>query len=82
GTVDWLLAHPHFKNWKSSAGSVLWCRGMAGAGKTVLTSLVVHHLSSQPEDKNYGVACIYLNHKETESQTPENLLGGLWRQLI
>jgi hypothetical protein len=29
-----------------------------------------------------GIACIYLNHKETEVQTPTKLLAGLWRQLV
>lgn len=29
-----------------------------------------------------GVACIYFNHKETQIQTLDNLLAGLWRQLI
>jgi hypothetical protein len=28
------------------------------------------------------VACIYLNHKEVEVQTPAKLLAGLWRQLV
>jgi hypothetical protein len=28
------------------------------------------------------VACIFLNYKEGESQTPQNLLGSLWRQLV
>ncbi|KAJ7443730.1 ankyrin repeat-containing domain protein [Mycena latifolia] len=28
------------------------------------------------------LACIYLNHKEREVQTPENLLASVWKQLI
>jgi hypothetical protein len=28
------------------------------------------------------VACIFLNHKETEIQTISNLAGGLWTQLV
>lgn len=45
-------------------------------------SLVVDYLSAESQNKNIGVACIYLNHKETEMQTPPNLLSGLWRQLV
>jgi hypothetical protein len=37
---------------------------------------------AQSRDKNIGVACIYLNHKEVDSQTPSRLLAGLWRQLV
>ncbi|KAJ6588882.1 ankyrin repeat-containing domain protein [Mycena capillaripes] len=69
---------------------------IAGAGKTVLTcvfyasrhelltnkkyrSLVIHHLESQ--EKKIGVAWAYLNHKETETQTPVNILASLLKQL-
>jgi hypothetical protein len=44
--------------------------------------MVVDHLSAQSQNENVGVACIYLNHKETEEQTVANLLSGLWRQLV
>jgi hypothetical protein len=47
-----------------------------------LSSLVVEHLTDQSKNKNIGVACIYFNHKETQIQTLDNLLAGLWRQLI
>ncbi|KAJ7117118.1 ankyrin repeat-containing domain protein [Mycena epipterygia] len=82
GTGGWLLASPQFRDWEAGCGQSLWCRGMSGAGKTVLASLVVHHLEHRSQSENIGVACIYLNYKEAESQTPQNLLGSLWRQLV
>jgi hypothetical protein len=42
----------------------------------------VDHLATISETKNVGVACLYLNHKEADAQTPVNLLSGLWRQLV
>ncbi|KAF7359830.1 Arp, Ankyrin repeat protein [Mycena venus] len=45
--------------------------------------MVVDHLSAAcKNNKDIGVACIYLNHKEVENQTPSRLLAGLWRQLV
>jgi hypothetical protein len=44
--------------------------------------MVVEHLSAECEDKNIGIAYIYLNHKEADDQTPSKLLAGLWRQLV
>jgi hypothetical protein len=45
--------------------------------------MVVEHLIAQYEtNKDIGVACIYLNHKEVDNQTPSRLLAGLWRQLV
>ncbi|KAJ6555662.1 hypothetical protein DFH09DRAFT_1037923 [Mycena vulgaris] len=82
GTGDWLLSDPQFKVWEFSSGIILWCRGMPGAGKTVLASLVVNYLGNKSQDQNIGVASVYLNHKETELQTPQNVLTGLWRQLV
>ncbi|KAJ7021504.1 hypothetical protein C8F04DRAFT_266660 [Mycena alexandri] len=82
GTGGWLLDHPLFKKWECGLGSTLWCRGIPGAGKTVLASMVVNHLGTQFKGKNTGVACIYLNHKEVDNQTPSRLLAGLWRQLV
>src|ERR1700753_1306261 len=46
-------------------------------------SFVVDHLKAVfKHNKDIGVACIYLNHKEADSQTPSRLLAALWRQLI
>ncbi|KAJ7602970.1 hypothetical protein B0H17DRAFT_968868 [Mycena rosella] len=83
GTGEWLLADPLFKQWESGSGRTLWCRGIPGAGKTVLVSMVVDHLSAAFRNKkDIGVACIYLNHKEAANQTSSKLLAGLWRQLV
>lgn len=45
-------------------------------------SMVVNHLRLQSKNTNTAVACMYLNHKETEMQTPTNLLASLWKQLV
>ncbi|KAJ7017942.1 ankyrin repeat-containing domain protein [Mycena alexandri] len=68
GTGRWLLAHTLFKTWEDDCGQTLWGRGIRGAGKTVLTSLVIHHLEAR--DDNIGIAWVYLNHKESDIQTP------------
>ncbi|KAJ7108251.1 ankyrin repeat-containing domain protein [Mycena epipterygia] len=81
GTGEWLLSDPQFKSWESGTEQVLWCRGIPGAGKTVLSSMVVNHLRVESLN-DIGVACVYLNHKETEVQTPVNLLAALWKQLV
>ncbi|KAJ7310860.1 ankyrin repeat-containing domain protein [Mycena albidolilacea] len=92
GTGGWLLEHPLFQKWESGSGSTLWCRGIpsrltklkfpAGAGKTVLVSMVVDHLGAVfRNNKDIGVACIYLNHKEADQQPPPKLLAeNLYKQ--
>ncbi|KAJ7444183.1 ankyrin repeat domain-containing protein [Mycena latifolia] len=82
GTGEWLISNTVFQDWESGSGKVLFCCGIPGAGKTVLASLVVNHLEAQAQNSGSGLACIYLNHKETESQTITNLLGALAAQLM
>ncbi|KAJ7444186.1 ankyrin repeat domain-containing protein [Mycena latifolia] len=82
GTGEWLLSEAGFQDWEAGSGKVLLCQGIPGAGKTVLSSLVVHHLETRARTTDIGLACIYLNHKETETQTISNLLGALATQLL
>ncbi|KAJ6531019.1 ankyrin repeat-containing domain protein [Mycena capillaripes] len=81
GTGTWLLQNDKIKLWKLGKQRTVWCRGMPGAGKTVLASMVIDDLCANLESQRTGVAVVYLNHKETEIQTPSNLLAALWRQL-
>ncbi|KAJ7278147.1 ankyrin repeat domain-containing protein [Mycena rebaudengoi] len=79
GTGLWLLEEAKFKDWVSGTGAIFWCYGMPGAGKTVLSSAAVDYLRKISPSPNVGVACAYLNHKETDMQSPENILAGLWQ---
>jgi hypothetical protein len=45
-------------------------------------AIVVNQLRNQFQNENIGVACAYLNHKENSTQSPPNILAGLWWQLI
>nr|GAT58832.1 NACHT and ankyrin domain protein [Mycena chlorophos] len=79
-TGTWLLEDPVFLEWKSGSTKLLWCTGIPGAGKTVLASLIIHTLNQQ-RDSQVGVACAYLNYKESTTQTLKNILGAIWQQL-
>ncbi|KAJ7310721.1 ankyrin repeat domain-containing protein [Mycena albidolilacea] len=82
-TGTWFLENNLFKQWECGSGRTLWCHGIPGAGKTILSSMVVDHLSAAfRNNKDIGVACIYLNHKEADQQPPLRLLAGIWRQLV
>ncbi|KAF7364782.1 ANK-REP-REGION domain-containing protein [Mycena venus] len=58
--------------------------GKVGENDGKLLSVVVNHLDfeTRTSPRTITVACLYLNHKETQIQTPSNLLAGLWRQLV
>ncbi|KAJ7885709.1 hypothetical protein B0H14DRAFT_3734784, partial [Mycena olivaceomarginata] len=83
GTGDWLLQDSLCKKWKAGEIQALWCRGIPGAGKTVLASIVVDVLRRNGSNENTSVAVLYLDYNATtETHSLTNLLAAIWRQLI
>ncbi|KAL8935119.1 MAG: hypothetical protein Q9216_005580 [Gyalolechia sp. 2 TL-2023] len=72
----------------SSAGGIQFqcladTPGTAGAGKSVLAAVVLDSLyESFGGDQNVGIAAIYLNRKERDTQSPENVVAAVWAQLL
>jgi hypothetical protein len=82
GTGQWLLDSAEFKTWTGSEKQTLFCPGIPGAGKTILTSIVVDNLSKRfQNDINVGIAYVYCNFKRQIEQTLEDLLASLLKQL-
>jgi Cdc6-like AAA superfamily ATPase len=82
GTGKWLLESNAFKKWLDGTEKTLFCPGIPGAGKTVLTSIVVDHLEQSCRRENIAVAYIYCSYKEQERQTDANLIASLLQQLV
>lgn len=81
-TGDWLLQDQRFQFWAEQAH--LWylqCVGEPMIGKTVLTSILTHHLSSKGH-KPPVVLSVYLDYKAATVQTIFNIMGSLLKQLI
>lgn len=69
--------------WIDGVEPTLFCPGIPGAGKTFLTSIVVHDLHEKFDgNPEVVVACLYLNYKRHAEQTIENLLASLLKQLV
>ncbi|EPS41710.1 hypothetical protein H072_4397 [Dactylellina haptotyla CBS 200.50] len=85
GTGQWLLESPKFKRWQNSenGGQTLFCRGIPGSGKSVMTAIVIEHLQNfYKGDETIGIAYIYFDFKMQNEQQPINLLTSLIRQLV
>jgi len=83
GTGQWLLDSDIFKNWASQSKQTLFCPGIPGAGKTVITSIIVEHLLTEfQNDINIGIAYIYCNYKQQQEQKLVDLLKSLLKQLV
>ena len=82
GTGQWLLDSPEFTTWVETEKQILFCPGIPGAGKTILTSIVVDELTTRfGNDKSIGIAYVYCNFQRQDEQTAEELLASLLKQL-
>jgi hypothetical protein len=83
GTGQWLLCSDEFQTWCNGDGDTLFCPGMPGAGKTIMTSIVVDYLCTRyRDDSRIAVAYLYCNFQRKDDQKPGNLLASLLKQLI
>ena len=81
-TGQWLLDSVEFQAWLKANNQTLFCPGIPGAGKTILTSIVVSDLCHRfCHDTTIGIAYIYCNFKRKHEQTLEDLLLNLLKQL-
>ncbi|KAI9766762.1 MAG: hypothetical protein M1839_004766 [Geoglossum umbratile] len=83
GTGTWLLHTNEFDIWLNQRNKALYCSGIPGAGKTILTSIVVDYLCSKYRtDFSVGIAYLYCNFRQQHQQKPEDLLSSLLKQLV
>ena len=81
-TGMWFLNSKEYNTWRGSAGKLLFCQGMPGAGKSVLSALVIEKLSSIiRQTPSIGLAYIYCDYGRREHQTPLYLISSLTQQL-
>jgi hypothetical protein len=82
GTGQWFLDSSEFQTWLQSEKQTLFCPGIPGAGKTILTSIVIDELTNRfGNDETVGIAYIYCNFRRRHEQRAEDLLAGLLKQL-
>jgi hypothetical protein len=82
GTGQWLLDSAEFQTWLYTSQQTLFCPGIPGAGKTILTSIVVDDLCNRfRNDITIGIAYIYCNFRRQDEQKVEDLLASLLKEL-
>jgi len=83
GTGQWLLDSQEFKTWVETNKQTLFCPGIPGAGKTIITSIVVEDLYTRFQNEaSIGIAYLYCNFQRQQEQKPEDLLASLLKQLV
>jgi hypothetical protein len=83
GTGQWLLSSVMFSDWVNQSKRTLFCPGIPGAGKTIITSIVVEYLWAEfQNDANIGIAYVYCNYRQKQEQRPVDILESLLKQLV
>jgi hypothetical protein len=60
GTGQWFLESAEYREWLDADGKTLFCPGIPGAGKTILSSIVINDLHTRFSDNpKIGIAYIY-----------------------
>jgi ankyrin repeat domain-containing protein 50 len=80
GTTNWIYDTEEYKQWtKDPTSSTLWCTGILGSGKTVLSANVVENLMiTIPATVSY----FFCKHDEAESLQARTVIGSIARQLL
>jgi hypothetical protein len=82
GTGQWLLDSEKYQAWLKTSRQTLFCPGIPGAGKTILTSIVINDLITRfQNDPSIGIAYIFCNFRRKDDQKAEDLLASLLKQL-
>jgi Cdc6-like AAA superfamily ATPase len=83
GTGQWLIDSADFNQLKNRFNQSLFCPGHLGTGKTILTSLVIDHLTKHfGKFKGTALAYVYCVSPLEQVQTAESLLGSILKQFI
>ena len=82
GTGQWFLASPEYQAWRDGDKQALFCPGIPGAGKTIITAIVIDDLQEQFRgNQSIGIAYIYCNFRRQHEQRADDLLVSLLKQL-
>jgi hypothetical protein len=79
-TGFWLTENEIFSAWLRGTTSHLWLSGIPGAGKTVLSSLIIQECMNRASTER-AVAFFYCDYKSLDSQNSVNILASIASQL-
>jgi hypothetical protein len=82
GTGQWLINSDEYQTWVRTPKTTLFCPGIPGAGKTILTAIAIDDLTMRFRTKaDIGIAYLYCNFRRKDEQKADDLLASLLKQL-
>ncbi|KAK5661436.1 hypothetical protein OQA88_11337 [Cercophora sp. LCS_1] len=79
----WLFKIKRYIKWRDHSVRKLWIRGNYGAGKTILSSIIIDDLVRRySTNRNFSCIYVYFDYREQRQQTYQHLLSSLLAQLL
>jgi Cdc6-like AAA superfamily ATPase len=83
GTGEWFLVSETYQQWLKESPKTLFCPGIPGAGKTILTSIVIKDLEEKFDSgTTTAIAYVYCNFNRHYEQKTKDLVSSLLKQLV
>jgi len=83
GTGCWLLQSEEYLRWVRGTGGTLFCHGMPGSGKTIMSSIVIDDLYKRiGSSRCVYLAYVYCNFRLKHEQSSGSVISSLLRQLV
>lgn len=82
GTGQWLIDSEEYQTWVQTPKKTLFCPGIPGAGKTILTAITIDDLTMRfRSEADISIAYLYCNFRRQDEQKADDLLASLLKQL-
>ncbi len=82
-TSRWIFDAEEFTSWDRNPGESLWLHGIPGAGKTILCSTIIDHVSQvRAGDQGVKVTYFYFDFSDGDKQSVSDMLKAVIYQLI
>ncbi|KAJ5892004.1 uncharacterized protein N7473_008232 [Penicillium subrubescens] len=82
GTGQWLLDSDEYQAWLKADEQILFCPGIPGTGKTIITATIIDDLYTRfRDDTSIAIAYLYCDFRRQHEQKLEHLLANLLKQL-
>ncbi|KAF5486785.1 Ankyrin repeat domain-containing protein 50 [Colletotrichum siamense] len=82
GTCEWFLCSERYKEWVDTPGETLFCPGLPGAGKSVLSSVVFQDLQQTIQQFHPAAILVISGENYGAENDMVNLLRSLLKQLF
>lgn len=82
GTGKWFIDSTEYQEWLRTAKQTLFCPGIPGGGKTILTATVIEDLGKLFEnDSSVGIGYVYFHFRRQYEHNARDVLSSLLKQL-